>query len=134
MRGLLSFICILLCTSSALAQTSQDQIDQQANQVFMSVMSPYCPGRLLSNCPSSAATELKNKIKDSLKDGASPETLIEDLVMQFGPQSRAAPSNTGFGLLAWLVPLIFLALGAFFIYFWLRANQGRTVDTEEESL
>lgn len=130
-------LTMLVALSSALqignclAQNNSEQIEQQANQVYNSIMSPYCPGRLLTNCPSSAATELKQKIKDSLIAGASADSIIEDMVKTFGPEARAVPQNAGFGRLAWLVPVAFLAFGMLIIFFWLRANRAQISDQEE---
>ncbi len=125
MKRVLVLTVFLLAALICNAQTPNQDVNAQANQIFSSVMSPYCPGRLLINCPSSGATELKLKITEMVRSGASSEGILEHLVETYGPSVRAAPQNSGFGRLAWLVPFVFLGLGGLVIFFWLRSNQSQ---------
>lgn len=83
-----------------------------AQSIFTTVMSPYCPGKLLSDCPSAKASELKHFIRDELAQGKSKEEVILKLQDEYGAETlRAVPEASGFGLLAWLVPILFLVGG-----------------------
>ena len=87
------------------------EVDQRATQVYQDLLSPFCPGRSLKDCPSSKAEELKNSIKLELSLGQSSKDVYEGVIAKFGEQYRAVPKNEGFGRLVWLAPLFFLVGG-----------------------
>ncbi|HEV3472521.1 MAG TPA: cytochrome c-type biogenesis protein CcmH [Actinomycetota bacterium] len=82
-----------------------------ANSVASKIMSPYCPGVTLHDCPSNNATELMTRIEGMARDGFSEAQIIDLLVAEFGPGIRAAPLPSGAGLAAWLVPIVGAAAG-----------------------
>ena len=119
-RFLLLILSLLLCVGACIADSASDQeIERKTHQVFDNVMSPFCPGKTLNDCPSSEAAKLKSSLRDKLISGSQPEQLINELVEQYGDELRAAPANEGFGRLAWLGPIIFLAVGITGLVFWL---------------
>ncbi|MCB0338543.1 MAG: cytochrome c-type biogenesis protein CcmH [Bdellovibrionales bacterium] len=125
---IVSAICIVwLITSSyissSFAQEFSDKEEAQAADISSALMSPFCPGRLLSDCPSASAAELKHKIKERLHAGESPDQIRESLLAIYGDQLRAAPSMQNFGLVAWLAPIVFLFGGGLLIFLWLRSNK-----------
>ena len=104
-----------------------DQFSQSQKETFETVqgniMSPYCPGRLLKDCPSSAARDLKLEIKERILEGEAAQFIIEDLLTEFGEDMRASPKAEGVGILAWLAPVIFLFLGFIGILIWVRGQK-----------
>ena len=54
--------------------------------------------------------------------GQSREQIVGSLIARFGDEIRAVPNASGFDLVAWLAPTLFLALGALVVAFWLRRN------------
>lgn len=87
------------------------QGDREYQEVLGSILSPYCPGRLLQDCPSAAATELKAEIRTELESGKSPEEVKNDLYARFGDELRSTPGMNDFGLIAWFGPVLFFILG-----------------------
>jgi cytochrome c-type biogenesis protein CcmH len=75
-----------------------------ANQVAQEVMSPYCPGVTLHDCPSSSAQEMRTEITAWAEDGMTKDQILDRLEDEFGPSIRAVPRAEGSGLLAWLLP------------------------------
>lgn len=86
-------------------------MESKAHEVFMDVMSPFCPGRSLNDCPSSKAHELKDEIRSEIEGGKKKEEILEKIFSKYGDQYRAIPKTEGFGLLAWGLPCAFLAVG-----------------------
>ena len=84
---------------------------KQARQIYNEIMSPYCPGKTLSNCSSGAAENLRQNIRDRLAEGETPEMIMESLVEEFGESVLASPPNEGVGRLAWLAPFVAIAFG-----------------------
>jgi cytochrome c-type biogenesis protein CcmH len=72
---------------------------------------PVCETTLdTSNAP--IALRMKQKIRERIAAGATKSEIKADFVDQFGPGVLAVPPKRGFALLAWLLPLAGLALGA----------------------
>jgi cytochrome c-type biogenesis protein CcmH len=101
----------LIVAAMALTVSAQSRDPAtEAQKIFTSVMSPYCPGLLLADCPSPAAFELRADIRRRLDAGESASDIERDLYRQFGDAIRAVPSPRGWGALLWIAPAIVLAL------------------------
>ena len=92
------------------------------------LMSPFCPGRTLVECPSPDATELRLWIQGQEKAGISRAAVEERLFRQFGDKLRSAPRAEGWGLWAYLVPAGALLGGGVLAFGFLR-RQGRPAPT-----
>ena len=109
---------------SASAAPGPADVDREAHKVFGAFLSPFCPGRLLSDCPSSAAGELREKIRARVEKGESGEQVLESLFDDYGDRFRAAPQARGFGTVAWVAPGLFLLIGIVTMSLWLRSRMG----------
>ncbi len=98
--------------ASGYAQTSREDIDRKAYNLYQQVFSPFCPGRSLNDCPSSKAHDLKAEMRRKLEQGVPPEVILEEVFAQFGDQYRTVPAYQGFGRLVWWSPALFVLLGA----------------------
>lgn len=83
----------------------------EAQSIFGEVNSPFCPGRLLRDCPSSAAVSLKEEISAQLAAGRTKEEIKAELFKRYGNEVNPLPEASGFASLAWWGPLVFLSLG-----------------------
>lgn len=118
-----TFFSLSVLVQAEAISANEAQLERAVAEVSGSVLSPYCPGRLLRDCPSSAARGLKEKIRELLKSGKSRDEVIEELLAMHGEDIRAAPLMSGFGLWAWVVPFVFLLGGLAFVIAWLRSRQ-----------
>jgi cytochrome c-type biogenesis protein CcmH/NrfF len=50
------------------------------------LMSPYCPGRTISSCPSGNARKLEDQILEQARAGKTREEIEADLVDRFGSE------------------------------------------------
>ncbi len=71
-----------------------------------------------SECHSVAA--MTSSIEEQLAQGRSREEIIQSFVEQYGEQVLAAPTKSGFNLIAWVTPFIALVAGGGVAYFVLR--------------
>jgi cytochrome c-type biogenesis protein CcmH/NrfF len=76
-----------------------------ASDISAQVMSPFCPGVTLHDCPSASAAELRSKIAEWIDDGSSRAQVMARLKSEYGQAIAAAPAKSGRGLFAWLLPL-----------------------------
>ena len=79
--------------------------DDVANAVSQKIMSPYCPGLTLHDCPSDAAADLREDIAGWARDGMTEDEIIDRLEDEFGAGILATPPAEGSGLVAWLLPI-----------------------------
>ncbi len=75
------------------------------------LMSPYCPGRALSECPSGNADAMRRWIIEQEEAGVSRAEVEEALYARFGDQLRQAPRAEGVGIVAYAVPAAAFLVG-----------------------
>ncbi|MGD9904859.1 MAG: cytochrome c-type biogenesis protein CcmH [Vicinamibacterales bacterium] len=103
--------CVAAALAAALVAVS-DHADaqvpprQQATDLASQLMSPFCPGRLLVDCTSSQAYDLRETIAARLAAGESVDAVRADLVQRYGHEILGAPPAAGIGLLAWWLPAL----------------------------
>jgi cytochrome c-type biogenesis protein CcmH len=118
-RAALAIACVLLLAAtsvgSAWAVGPPSAADLEAELVC-----PVCETTLdQSNAP--VAEKMKEFIRERIAAGDSEQQIKDALVSQFGRGVLATPSRSGFGLLAWLVPLVALGVGAVAVALLVRA-------------
>jgi cytochrome c-type biogenesis protein CcmH/NrfF len=97
---------VVLSTSAAGVAGAQPAPRQQAADLARELMSPFCPGKLLADCTSSQAYELRDAITARLEAGETAGAVRADLVRQYGAAMLGAPAPTGIGLFVWVVPAL----------------------------
>jgi cytochrome c-type biogenesis protein CcmH/NrfF len=97
----------LLSVTSPPAQEPEGWAYDLANQI----MSPYCPGRTLAECPSPQADTLRMWLMVQEAAGRDRAEVEAELIERFGDAILAAPRPEGFGLAAYLVPVLVFLVG-----------------------
>ena len=69
------------------------------------VMCPVC-GTTLDQSDSPAAQQIKRVIAERIAAGDTKSSIENRLVAEYGPAILAAPPHSGFGLLAWWLPVV----------------------------
>jgi cytochrome c-type biogenesis protein CcmH len=77
---------------------------------------------------------MKAIIRERIAAGASAAQIKAELVDQFGPAVLAEPPKRGFDLLAWLLPLVGIAVGAVGVgaLAWVWSRRRREDDPSDE--
>jgi len=95
-----------------------------AYELSHQLMSPFCPGRTLPDCPSPQAAELQRWIREQEQIGRTRGDVEAELVAQFGDVILQSPRARGYGLAAYLVPVVlFLSGGSLLAYFLRRETR-----------
>ncbi len=84
------------------------ELEKITQEISDTTMSPFCPGRTLSACPSEQARQLRMRIFGWLKKGYSPTGVRNQLLTIYGGDVRGTPKPEGFGLMAWIMPVVFV--------------------------
>jgi len=129
MRLPVAFVFALLAAlgsfaSEARSDAKRSEAQSWSSELESELMSPYCPGRSLTECPSPQATELRLWIQSQERAGVPREAVEARLFDEFGDQLRHAPRADGFGLWAYLVPAGALLAGFAFVLVFLRRQRG----------
>ena len=112
-RLVLALPCLLLVAAGVAAAEGSADPGGFGHALAREIMSPFCPGRALSDCPSPQAQSLRAWILVQAAAGRSREEVEAELLERYGEQILAAPRARGFGLTAYAIPIgVFLAGGA----------------------
>lgn len=99
---------------------AQDDVEithaREAHELSRELMSPYCPGRTLADCPSPDAGAVRDEIRQALREGESVDTIRTRIESRFGAQVIGVPTTW----LGWLIPIVALAAGALVLVLALR--------------
>jgi cytochrome c-type biogenesis protein CcmH/NrfF len=115
-RVALALGCLLLFVAGSAAA----QADDWATDLSHELMSPFCPGRTLSACPSPQAKTLVVWLGVQQAAGRSREAVQAELVKRFGEDILPAPPARGFGLAAYAFPVLAFAAGGVLVWSFLR--------------
>jgi cytochrome c-type biogenesis protein CcmH len=102
----IALLVLLASTSLAFAADPPNAADLEAELVC-----PVCE-TTLDQSEAPVALRMKAFIRERIAAGDSEREIKDALVAEFGPGVLATPDKSGFGLLAWLVPLGAILLGA----------------------
>jgi cytochrome c-type biogenesis protein CcmH len=108
--ALATIASLLLLSGTAHAQEQDRVTDLSRN-----IMSPFCPGLTLHDCPSDAAIELRQDILEMVQEGMSDEEIMNRLEQQYGPIISAVPDD-GRSWLVWGLPAAALLGGGALAY------------------
>jgi cytochrome c-type biogenesis protein CcmH/NrfF len=119
----------LLAAGSALAEEPGFEPEGWAYKMAAELLSPFCPGRTLAECPSPNAESLRLWIITQEAAGRSRADVEEELYARYGDDIRSAPRAEGFGLTAYVLPILaFVAGGGFLAWFLKRQTGGHADD------
>jgi cytochrome c-type biogenesis protein CcmH/NrfF len=90
------------------------------------LMSPFCPGRTVADCSSPQAESLRMWLIVQEAAGRTREDVEVELLQRYGDVLRPAPRATGFGLTAYVFPVIAFLAGGVAVSVFLR-RQTRAV-------
>lgn len=107
-------LALLLVLCAVLAAPAARAGGPNAADLEAEIVCPTCK-TTLDQSDSPIARRMKALIRERIAAGASAAQIKAELVDQFGPAVLAEPPKRGFDLLAWLLPLAGLAVGAVFV-------------------
>jgi cytochrome c-type biogenesis protein CcmH/NrfF len=112
-RTTLASIALALALAAVLPMRAEPADGSYAHALAREIMSPFCPGLALADCPSPQAQTLRAWILVQEAAGRARDEVFEELLARYGDQILAAPRPSGFGLTAYAIPIgVFLAGGS----------------------
>ncbi len=92
-------------------------------ELWTGLMSPFCPGRLLIDCPSGQAEALRQRIAQEEAAGRSKDEVVAGIHDDYGEIIWQAPRAAGFGWAAYLIPGFAGLVGVLVVWTFLRRQR-----------
>lgn len=124
----------MLLVMGAAVSAQEPAYQKQTRELAREIMSPFCPGLTMLDCPSPGAAAVRDMIAERFKAGATRDEIVDELYDEYGEVILAAPRARGFGLVAWALPGVFLVIGATFIVVWARRRRAPQTSPEAPEL
>jgi cytochrome c-type biogenesis protein CcmH len=131
-RHLVLVAVLSVCASAPLllAPVGAQQLSDRAKQIGGKFMCMCGCNQVLTQCNhvgcSTSAAMLK-ELNQSLATGSSEDAITQMFVQEFGTKVYAEPPKSGFSLIAWMMPSVYLIIGAglvvFVIFRWRRMGE-----------
>lgn len=130
----LAWIGLLLALLAAPC-LAQEEPKGWAYDLAGELMSPFCPGRTLADCPSQAAKSLTMWMVVQEAAGRTRTDVEEELLARYGEVMRPAPKAEGIGLTAYIIPAVTFAGGGLLVGFFLsRQTRGTRAAPEPQAV
>ncbi len=104
--------------------SSQRTLDQRTHDVAEQLKCPICQGESVADSTTYLSQQIRQSIHDQLQAGRSEQQVIQYFKDRYGDGIVWSPPTQGFTLLAWIVPVLLLILGAGVMLFVLRDWRG----------
>jgi cytochrome c-type biogenesis protein CcmH len=108
------------CLLAAAPAAGADEPSGWSYELWNELMSPFCPGRTLADCPSDRADSLRLWILVQESAGRSRQEVEAELLERYGDEILSAPRARGFGLTAYAVPIAVFGAGGVVVAIFLR--------------
>ena len=113
---MLLLVGIPVAAQQVAPEPSDEEVGHRALQLARELMSPFCPGRTLADCPSPNATLIKDEIRALLRSGRTEAEIRANLSARYGSALVGTPTTP----LGWILPAAMLAIGIGLLIFALR--------------
>ena len=136
---LLSIVALIAALWSFLSlnASAHKTLDQRVYEVGSQLKCPVCQSESVADSPALIAQQMRGVIRQQLQSGKSEQQVIQYFINTYGDQIVWSPPWQGFTLLAWLVPIALVLIGAVLLFFTLRewrAIPPVTADEDEKAL
>lgn len=99
--------------------TAQEQVDR-AHQIGGKFMCMCGCSQVLTQCNHvgcTTSTAMLKEVDQAVKRGDSEDAITQAFVQEFGTKVYAEPPHSGFSLVAWSMPAVYLAIGLMLVLF-----------------
>ena len=104
-----------------------DNAHPSASEIETELVCPVCH-ETLDESTAPIAQEMKQEIRRRIAQGWTKKQIIDEMVANFGPGVLSTPAKHGFDLLAWVLPIGGILLGALALgagaWHWSRRSGG----------
>jgi cytochrome c-type biogenesis protein CcmH/NrfF len=125
-KGRILVLATLFCVvAGGLARAADEPQPGWGYNLANELMSPYCPGRALPDCPSPQASELRQWIIAQEREGRPESEVMAQLLGRFGEGMLQQPRASGFGLTAYAIPIAGVIAGGALLFVFFRRQAAK---------
>ncbi len=117
---LLAPIIIMLSSFGCTAAKPVLTLDEQAGEIYRSLMCPLCPGQTIDQSQSKLSAQMRSLVREKLEQGESREEILQFFVERYGETVLAAPVKSGFNLIVWVIPILVIFAGGILLWVIIR--------------
>jgi cytochrome c-type biogenesis protein CcmH len=132
-------LALALALQTPAAQMSDSVLEARTREVSSVLRCPVCQGLSIQDSPSELSLQMKDVVRQQLREGRSPEEVKAYFVSKYGEWILLEPKASGMNLLVYTLPIVLVFGGAAFIWLnvrkWSRqpgSSSGAVVSEEEE--
>ena len=117
LKGLL--LIILLLNSCVFSESESDLYIKLEKEI----MCPVCDGQTLDQSQSLIAENMKDTIKKKIEEGYDEKEIKNYFISRYGESVIAYPTFQGFNIVAYLIPVLLIALGVGILGFYIKKDK-----------
>jgi cytochrome c-type biogenesis protein CcmH len=107
-RGVVALVVLAAWPLAALGGVMEEETQRLAAELRC----PVCQNLSVGDSPSEMANQMRDLIREKLKNGESADQIREYFVSRYGEWILLAPKREGFNWVAWLLPFVAILGGA----------------------
>ncbi len=115
--SLLAAIILALSSYGCTAPKQIQSLDEQAQEIYRSLMCPLCLGQTIDQSQSELSVQMRSLVREKLEQGETREEILQFFVERYGETVLAVPAKSGFNLIVWITPVLGIFIGG--IVLWL---------------
>ena len=117
------FLAVLLLGFSMGAGAQDAAIERRVSHLSHELRCLVCQNQSLAESNAPLAQDLRNQIREQIAAGKSDQDVVDFMVQRYGDFVLYRPPFKASTLVLWVGPFLFLALGFFFLFRFLRRRR-----------
>jgi cytochrome c-type biogenesis protein CcmH len=129
------FVCVLLSTLGVWAAEAPSVAEDPALEKRVQALTEelrclVCQNQSLADSHAELAIDLKNQVRDKMKQGMTNEQIVEYMVARYGDFVLYRPPMKATTLFLWFGPLLLLVIGLSALFYRLSRRRGTLAPAE----
>lgn len=118
-------LIMVVAVPSAAAQSQGEFSEKEAQTIDRMIMCPVCPAETIDQAQVEISFQMRALVREMLADGKSRGEILDFFVTRYGADILASPPKSGVNLLAWILPIVSVAVALAGAYFVIRSMTAR---------
>ncbi|MBI1909164.1 MAG: cytochrome c-type biogenesis protein CcmH [Deltaproteobacteria bacterium] len=110
-RLILVFFILFFSMAHAAAQLTPEQ-ESRANQLGRQLRCPVCRGVSIAESPAELAQQMMTLVRAQVAEGKTDQEILKYFEERYGEWALLQPKAEGMNLLVWVLPALFILVGA----------------------
>jgi cytochrome c-type biogenesis protein CcmH len=129
---MIAILALALALQTPTATTSDSVLEARTREVSAVLRCPVCQGLSIQDSPSELSLQMKDVVRQQLREGKSPEEVKAYFVSKYGEWILLEPQASGMNLLVYTLPIILVFGGAAFIWLNVRKWSAHPASVSQE--